>query len=138
MLFNYEKNSNLTDLGILFLRITIGGLMLVRHGWPKLMKLLNDDPIKFADPFGTGPEIALALAVFAELLCALFIVFGFLTRASAIPLIITMLVAAFMIHGDDPFQKKEFAILYLIPFIFFLFSGGGRYAIDAMINKDKS
>jgi putative oxidoreductase len=138
MLYNFEHNSKTTDLGVLFLRLSVGGLMLVRHGWPKLQKLLNDDPIKFADPFGTGPEIALFLAVFAELICAFLIMIGGFTRAATIPLIITMIVAAFMIHGDDPFQKKEFAILYLIPFIFLLITGAGRFSLDARLSKNKT
>lgn len=137
MLFSYEKNSRATDLGLLFLRLTIGGLMLYRHGLPKLEKLLTEDPIKFADPLGTGPEIALFLAVFAELICAGLVMIGGLTRAATIPLIITMVVAVFVIHADDPFNKMEFGLLYLIPFIFLLITGAGRFSLDARFSKNK-
>ena len=41
-----------------------------------------------------------------------------------------MLVAIFIIHGDDPWKKQEFATLYLIPYIALAFSGGGRYSVD--------
>ena len=45
------------------------------------------------------------------------LIIGLFTRQAVIPLIITMLVAIFVIHGDDPFKDKEMAILYLIPYI---------------------
>ncbi len=43
-----------------------------------------------------------------------------------------------IIHGDDPFKKKEFALLYLMPYLLFLLSGAGRYSVDAMIGKKES
>lgn len=138
MLFSYEQNTKTTDLGLLMLRLTVGGLMLVQHGWPKLQKLMSEDPIKFADPLGTGPEIALYLTVFAEFICAILIMIGGLTRLSAIPLIITMFVAAFIIHSDDPFKKQEFALLYLIPFLLLLMTGAGRFSLDAFLKKNKT
>ncbi len=138
MLFSYEQNTKTTDLGLLFLRLSVGGLMLVQHGWPKLGKLMAEGPIKFADPIGTGPEIALYLTVFAELICAFLIMIGGLTRLSTIPLIITMLVAIFIVHGDDPFKKQEFALLYLIPFVLLLMTGAGRFSLDAFLRKNKT
>lgn len=77
----------------------------------------------------------MALVVFAEMFCSLAIILGFAVRLAAIPLIITMLVAAFIIHGDDPWQKKEFALLYLTPFLVLVFSGAGRYSLDMMLFK---
>ena len=43
-----------------------------------------------------------------------------------------MLVAAFVVHADDPWGKKEFALLYAIPFTALAITGGGRYALDAL------
>lgn len=125
-----------SDLGLLLLRIGFGSLMLVQHGWGKMLKLFGEGPIQFADPFGLGATASLAMAVFAEVVCAFLIIIGFKTRWATIPLIITMLVAVFMIHWEDPFGKKEFALLYLIPFICLLFTGGGRYSLDAMLGKN--
>lgn len=109
--------------------------MLYGHGWPKLMRLLSDDPISFADPFGIGPAASLALAVFAEFFCALLIIFGLFTRWAAIPLIITMIVAVFYVHVADPFSKMEKGLLYLIPYICLMVAGGGWYSLDAQIRK---
>ncbi len=59
------------DLALLLLRLTFGGMMIYGHGWRKLLRLFGDEPIKFRDVFGMGPEVSLVLAVFAEVLCAL-------------------------------------------------------------------
>lgn len=124
------------DIGLLILRLGIGGMMLT-HGIPKLMNFAEMST-KFADPFGLGPEISLGLVVFAEVFCAILLMVGFKTRWVAIPLLITMLVAAFMIHGADPFGKKEKALLYAVALVPLLLSGGGRLAIDAMRRTDQS
>lgn len=129
---------NNIDIGLLLLRLTFGGLMLINHGWGKMLTLFGDNPIQFADPIGIGATPSLALAVFAEVLCALLIVLGLFTRLAVIPLIVTMLVAVFVVHISDPFKKMEMAILYLIPFVVLLLNGGGRYALDAVFfNKNK-
>lgn len=133
--FSTDYTSKYFDLGMLLLRITFGGLMLWNHGWGKMAKLFGDDPIRFADVFGIGMGPSLTLAVFSEVLCALLIVIGLGTRLASIPLIITMLVAIFVIHWADPFGDKEMAILYLIPYVTILLMGPGKYSIDSMINK---
>lgn len=118
-----------TDLALLILRLYSGGLMLVVHGWGKLNKVI-DGNWKFSDPLGFGPELSLILATFAEFVCALFLVIGLYTRTVAIPLIITMATAAFIIHADDPFKKMEFAMLYLFSYIVIYFAGPGKFSLD--------
>ena len=53
----------------------------------------------------------------------------------SIPLIITMLVAVFMVHGNDPFAKQEMALLYLFHYILIFVAGPGSISIDRMINR---
>ncbi len=125
------------DLSLLLLRLAFGGFMLIGHGWGKLMRLLADDPIKFADPFGLGPEISLGLTAFAEAICAFLIVIGLFTRWAVIPLIITMMVAVFYVHIDDPFSKMEKGLMYLIPYIILLLSGPGGFSVDAWWDRRK-
>ncbi len=127
-----NDNSKTTDAGLLFLRLALGFMMAFGHGWGKLTGF-GERASKFADPFGLGPEITLALAVFAEFFCSLALAVGLLTRAVVIPLIITMLTAAFIIHSDDPWNRKEFALLYFVPFVTLMLSGAGRYSLDAML-----
>lgn len=123
------------DLSLLLLRVVFGGLMIINHGWGKLLRLVGDEPIKFADPIGLGKEISLGLAVFSEVLCALFIVLGIFTRYASMPLLVTMLVAAFIVHGDDPFKEKEAAILFAVPYLILMLTGGGKYSLENYFKK---
>jgi putative oxidoreductase len=125
------KNTPLQDLGLLVVRLLAGGMML-SHGIPKIGRLLGEGPVKFADPFGLGPEISLTMAIFAEVVCAILIMLGFKTRLATIPLMITMLVAAFYAHWDDPFGKKELPLLYFAVFLGVLVVGGGKFALDSL------
>ena len=134
----YTTNLNLPqiDLGLFFLRIAAGGLMLT-HGTPKLISLFGSEEIAFADPFGLGMGASLALTVFAEFICSSLVILGLGTRLAVIPLIITMLTAAFLIHGSDPFQQKEMAIIYLVIFSVLLMTGAGKYSLDYYWLKKK-
>ena len=118
------------DIALLMLRVVFGGLMLVNHGWGKMMKLFTGEPTKFADPFGLGAPFTLGLTTFAEVLCAAFVVIGLFTRWAVIPLIFTMLVAIFVIHSDDPFKKIEMAIMYLAAYSAIGLTGPGWYSVD--------
>jgi putative oxidoreductase len=100
LVFNPGEYSNNISLSLLFLRLIVGGFMLT-HGIGKWMMLIGDGPIRFADPIGIGVTASLALNVFAEVFCSLFLIFGVAVRLAALPLLITMLVAAFIVHGQD-------------------------------------
>lgn len=132
-IFGVRNSSINSDIVLLIVRIGIAALMLT-HGIPKLGMLISGEPIKFPEVFGISSNISLALAVFAEFLCSVFILIGFGTRLAVIPLIITMLVAVFVIHFADPFSKKEMGLLFLLVYIFLLNAGSGKYSIDAVVN----
>lgn len=123
------------DIALLLLRIAFGGLMFLNHGWGKLMKLFTGDPNKFADPIGLGAPFSLGLTVFAEALCAALLVIGLFTRWASIPLVITMLVAAFIVHGADPLADKEMSLLYLAAYSTIGLMGAGNFSIDALMGK---
>ena len=131
------KDNKTKDIGLLLLRLVFGGFMIYGHGWGKLMRVLGDDPITLSDPFGIGPEMSLWLCVFAETLCSFLLMLGLFSRWVTIPLIVTMGVAAFYVHGDDSFGKMEKALLYLAAYISLFFMGGGRYALDNILRRDK-
>ncbi len=134
-IFFPNKYGQSTDVILLLLRITFGGLMLVNHGWGKMGKFFADAPIKFGDPLGIGMEATLGLAVFSEVICAGLLVFGLFTRWAAIPLVVTMLVAVLIVHGADPLAKKEMAILYLIPYFALAWKGAGQYSLDYLLGR---
>lgn len=115
--------------GLLWMRLVFGGTMVVAHGWAKLTNF-TEIATRFPDPFGVGSQISLSLAVFAEVFCATALVGGILTRLVLLPLIITMAVAFFVIHGADPWMKKELAFLYLNAYIILFIAGPGRISFD--------
>ena len=123
---NYPKK---IDLVLLILRVVGGGFMLT-HGIGKFFKLIGDDPISFADPLGVGVTTSLALTVFTEVFCAIFLIFGLATRFAALQLLITMLVAAFIVHVNDGFGKQEFALLYGVIFLSITITGVGKISLD--------
>jgi len=136
--FNQSQQDNLTSVGLLLIRLVFGAAMLFGHGIGKWGKLFGDDPIQFADPFGLGPTASLGLVVFAEVICSILIMLGLFTRAAAVPLLITMLVAYFMVHFNDPFGRQEKAIMYGIVYIGLILMGPGKYSLDSMFSKRNS
>ncbi len=102
---------------------------MMTHGYPKLMKIL-DGNTKFANPIGLGSEISLYLTVFAEFFAPLLIIVGYKTRFFSFFPAFTMIIAAFVIHGDDPFKKMEMALLFLIAYVVIMISGPGKISVD--------
>ena len=128
-----RANDFVLNLWLLLLRLAAGGFMLT-HGIPKFLKLVNGNTA-FADPFGLGETLSLVLAVFAEFLCSVLVMLGISTRLATLPLIFTMGVAAFYIHGNDPFQRKELSLLYFIVFITILVVGGGKFEANKILKR---
>ena len=113
---------------LLLLRIAVAGMMLT-HGIPKLQNILAGN-WQFGDPLGIGTELSLALTVFAEVGCSVLILIGLFTRFATLPLLVTMLVAFLIVHGADPFGKKELPLLYALVFATLFFTGPGKYSVD--------
>lgn len=124
----------MNSLGLLIIRFGFGFMMLFGHGWIKWMNfsLMSSS---FPDPLGIGHANSMSLAIFAEVLCSLLVLVGFLTRTALIPLIITMLIAFFSVHGDDPFAMRELSMVYLLVFLTLLFTGPGNYSVDHYLHR---
>ena len=133
-IFRTGTKEEYLNLLVLLLRVTVAAFMLT-HGAPKLSKLLEGGEIQFGDPLGLGPALSLALVVFAEFFCSLFIGIGLGTRLAVIPLMITMLVAAFISHGPDPFRQKEMALLYFLLYLVLLVTGSRKYSFDYLMTR---
>lgn len=123
------------DMAALLLRVAGGGLMLMQHGYPKMMKLSGNGPIQFADPIGIGEFNSLLMAIFAEFVCSALLILGLFTRLALIPLIITMLVVVFVVQAGKPVQDFELAAVYAVIFVALFFSGPGKWSVDALIKK---
>ena len=127
----YTTNLSLpkVDIGLLIFRLGIAGLMLT-HGTPKLIRFFGSEEITFADPLGLGQVFTFSFAVFAEFICAVLVLLGLGTRLAVIPLMLTMAVAAFIVHASDGFRVQELPLLFLFGFLLLFFTGSGKYSLD--------
>ena len=128
--------------GILLLRISSGGLLLMNHGWDKI--------ISGADKWtGLGRTGLMPLgiehfhtffgfmAAFSESICAVLVVIGLLTRPAAALITITMLVGA-NFHISLGKGSPEMALMYGIIFLSIGLLNPGKYSLDYFIfNKDR-
>lgn len=131
-IFKPENYPNKINLALLLLRLVAGSFMLT-HGIGKFSTLFGVDPIQFPDPIGIGATASLALTVFSEVFCSILLILGLATRFAAIPLIITMLVAAFIMHANDGFGKQELPLIYTTVYLVIALLGAGKISIDNWI-----
>jgi putative oxidoreductase len=134
----FHGYSKATDIGLLILRVGAGIMMLLGHGVGKFNSAFGGEPINFPDPLGIGSDISIYLVVFSEFFCAILLMLGVYTRLVVIPLIITMAVAVFIHQSGQPFENMEKAVMYLVIFVAFVFTGAGRYSIDGMKSRNRS
>ena len=122
------------DLGLLLLRLTVGGLMLF-HGVHKLVYGVSAIEGMLA---GLGLPVFIAyLSLAAELIVSVLIVLGAWTRVAAVVMVGNMAVAVLMAHlpvifSVDPMTGGwaiELPMLYLLGAAVLCFTGGGRYAL---------
>lgn len=132
-LFDPGRDGGPRDIGLLILRVGLAVAMMT-HGWGKLQGFAERSE-QFPDPLGLGSPVSMALAIFAELVCAVAVAIGLLTRWSVLPIVFTMMVAFFVIHGDDSFREKELALTYLVGFVAVLLAGPGRLSVDGLLRR---
>ena len=139
-IFSPGKDSALTSLGLLGLRLFFGLTMLLHHGLDKLEKF-NHLAGSFPDPLGVGHKVSLGMTVFSEVVAAGLLAIGLLTRFAALVLAFEMGVAFITVHkltlgGPVP---GEFALVYFGAFLALLLAGGGTFSLDKVFfGKSKS
>ena len=132
-LLSTKYSAGAFNAAMLLLRLGLGILMM-KHGYDKLTGFTDLEP-KFMNFMGMGSTMSLALLVFAEFFCSLFLILGLFTRLAAIPLIIATCVMVFKAHNGEVFGDAETAALYLTGYLVLLFVGPGRVSVDSMIGK---
>lgn len=126
-----EKN---IDLGLLILRISVGGLMLL-HGIAKLQHGAGFIEQVVVDA-GLPSFIAYGVYI-GEVIAPLFILFGYGTRAASVVFAGNCLVAALLVHSQDIFTLNEqggwsveLLGLFFLGAVALIFTGGGKYSIS--------
>lgn len=123
------------DLGLLIIRVWFGLVMAFAHGWGKMFGDTTKMVAKLDELGFPAPALMASLAGLSEFVAALLLAIGLLSRLAAIPLAFTMVIAAFVIHGSDPWMKQEFPLLYACAAIAILVSGPGRFSVDHALRK---
>ena len=130
------------DMGILLVRLLFG-MAIAAHGLQKLFGAFGGYGLKgtgrFFETLGFKPGVMFAsIAGLSELMGGLCLALGLFTPASAAVVLATMVVAMFSVHLKNGFFAANNGIE--LPFLFaaaalgVVFTGGGRYALDALLD----
>ncbi|MBM6992587.1 MAG: DoxX family protein [Prevotella sp.] len=134
MLEKYKDFLRNNDLGLLVLRLSMGGLMLF-HGYHKAVYGL-DAIVGMLGAIGMPSFLAYG-ALLCEVVAPILIILGVWTRAASAAMVANMIVAILMAHlgticSVDPMTggwTAELPALYLLGAAALCFTGGGRYAL---------
>lgn len=127
-------------VGLLWLRVSMG-LGIAYHGFGKVFGVQDGVPV--IEGFTRGveamgfplPGLFAWAAGLSEFLGGILIVLGLGTRGAALFVLVTMLVAAFVRHGSDPFRVKELALAYGTAAAALVLTGAGSLSLDSLILK---
>lgn len=128
---NFMRNA---DLGLLLLRLTVGGLMLF-HGIHKVTNGVGGIGEMLA-AIGLPAFIAYG-SLLAEVVASLMMIVGVWTRAASAVFAGNMVVAIMMAHSADIFTVNamtggwtiELPMLYLLGAAVLCLTGAGKYAV---------
>lgn len=125
------------DLGLLLLRVGVGGLM-VFHGIHKVLHGHDFVRTKLAE-VGLPEFIALGVPV-GEVLAPILLILGLMTRLSALTIAFTMIMSIFLAFSDRLWTLNQFGgwapelnVLFLLASLAIFFMGSGRYAVDSKL-----
>lgn len=134
-----KKSIQNTDLGLLLLRITNGGLMLF-HGIHKLQHPMESIHHLAEDLVAAGLPGFFAYSVhITEFVAPLLLILGWRTKIWAALMTVTMIFAIYAVYLQEIFMLKEqtgawaieLQFYYLMGAAVLFFTGGGRYALSS-------
>ena len=82
-----------------------------------------------------APEVFAWAAALSEFAGGILLALGLFTRWAALFVFMTMFVAVFIKHADDPLKKKELAMAYWSATGALACLGAGKFSFDAIIRK---
>lgn len=132
--------TNAHDLGLLLIRSMVG-VVFVFHGAQKLFGVFGGPGLEGFTGFLTQlevpmPAVSAVLAAVAEFGGGLALIAGLGTRLVAVPLVITMLVAALKVHGSAFAAQAggmEYALTLAVVTAGLGLTGAGRWSLDALL-----
>ena len=137
-LFLYSVGHTYSNLSRLFLRLFTGIMFLQLC----IRQMLNFDQIvpTFNGFLGLSPEASMTALVVIELLCAVFIILGFLTRLAVLfPLVLMLVVEKLFFSAQTTVTDQMFnfgpgyPVMFIGIFIYMLLAGPGKISLDYII-----
>jgi len=137
-----ERLMHRPDTGIFLLRAMVG-VVGVYHGSQKLFGWFGGDGARAFAGYLESLNVPLPLvnaylAGGAEFFGGALLIVGLFTRFAAIPFMIAMLVAAFMVHGQAFSVLKggmEYPLTLAVALAAIALIGPGRYALDRLVRR---
>lgn len=128
------ESSNFNELSMTLLRVFAGLAMAFAHGLGKFP--ISDQFVSGVASMGLPFPVLFAwLAALSEFVGGILLAAGLCTRLGALSITATMAMAAFVVHAQDPFMKKEMALLYLVIGLVFLARGAGKFSVDRFASR---
>ncbi len=125
------------DAGLLFLRLTFGLSLFMKHGYEKIFHFSEMAPV-FSDPMHLGSTTSLFMAMLSDSICSLLVVFGLATRWASAWVFVVIFVGwsmqhHFMFFGHLVADHGELSVLYILAMGAIFIAGPGRFSIDAKL-----
>lgn len=136
-LFLSATGYSYTNLGRLFLRLFVG-IMLIQFGVRQLSHFFQVRDL-FPAVLGMTSETSLIVMICIEIICSMFIMFGFLTRVMVIPPFVAMMVAEYYLLHDyvqeatyllSWQQQGYLPVMFMGIYFFLLLVGPGKISVD--------
>jgi putative oxidoreductase len=137
-LFLYSAGHTYSNLSRLFLRLFTGIMFLQLC----IRQMLNFDQIvpSFNGFLGLSPEASITLLVIVELLCAVCIMLGLLTRLAVLfPLVLMLVIEKVFFSPQTAVTDQLFnfapgyPVMFIGIFIYMLLAGPGKISLDYII-----
>jgi putative oxidoreductase len=127
------------DLGLLVLRVSIAGPLLIKHGLKTVLDF-SSMAQHFPDPIHIGPIPSLLVTVVGTFLCSTLVILGLATRWAALFSFMNLLVAWSIVHHFAFFagpeqDRGEVLVLFLGVMLTLILTGPGRYSLDYALTK---
>ncbi len=134
--FMYSAGHTYTNLSRLFLRLFIG-LMFCLVAVRQIIHVSEIAP-QFEGFLSLDSEISIVVIAIAELLCATFIMLGFLMRVALVPSICIMAYAEYLVFSPNVSPSvfafsPGYPVMFLGVFLFLMLAGPGKISVDYLI-----
>lgn len=138
-IFNSNQDSNLGFQIVWMLLRWISGVMMIHNGISKLNDIEGFASYVVSQTMSLPfPTFLAYCAAYTEIIGAVLIILGLLTRPTAISLLLTMLMAIYFHLCEDSglvISSFETASLYATLYLFCAVNDGGSFSIDRLIAR---